>query len=137
MIFLLIYFLLLTAVFSAEGSWRKVLIAASWAAALVVAYGLGAILGIKTFVGDGLCARFAGSLGNSAYLGTYMLFAIFYAAYLAIDNWKFSKKLVKFGWLGLLAVFAIFLLLSQTRGAFLGLGAAIILVYFIYFNSSV
>ena len=43
MLFLLVYFLLLTAVFRDEKSWRKMLIVASWAATLVVAYGLGAI----------------------------------------------------------------------------------------------
>ncbi len=138
MLFLLIYFLLLSAVFKDNESWQKMLTAASWAAALVVGYGVGAILGIESFVGEGFCARFAGSLGNPAYLGTYMLFAIFYAAYLAVENWKSSKKLTKFGWLVLLVIFVIFLLLSQTRGAFLGLGIAIISgLFYLFFNSSI
>ncbi|PIY59663.1 hypothetical protein COY96_00555 [Candidatus Wolfebacteria bacterium CG_4_10_14_0_8_um_filter_37_11] len=158
MLFLLVYFLLLTAVFRDEKSWRKMLIVASWAATLVVAYGLGAILGIKAFVGEGLCARFAGSLGNPAYLGTYMLFAIFYTVYLAVNRKQepeTSKQelvnrnqksalvtsyqfLITNSWFGLSAIFVIFLLLSQTRGAFLGLGAAIIFgLFYLFFNSSV
>jgi O-antigen ligase len=135
MIFLLIYFLLLVAVFKDEESWRKMLVVASWAAVLVVGYGVGAALGIKYFVGEGFCSRFAGSLGNPAYLGTYMLFAIFYAVYLMVENWRTSKG---WRWLGLLTAFIIFLLLSQTRGAFLGLGVAIVLGFlYLFLNSSI
>ncbi len=140
MLFLLIYFLLLTVIFKDDESWQKMLTAASWAAALVVGYGVGAILGIDRFVGEGFCARFAGSLGNSAYLGTYMLFAIFYALYIAIQNLQTYKlkNLKTLTWFGLAFVFVIFLLLSQTRGAFLGLGIAIIFgLFYLFFNLSV
>ncbi len=134
MIFLLIYFLLLAAVFKDEESWKKMLIAAIWAMVLVIGYGVGAALGIDKLFGEGFCSRFSGSLGNPAYLGTYMLFAIFYAAYLLIGDWKTRRKWL---WLALIAAFPIFLLLSQTRGAFLGLGVAIISgLLYLFFNSS-
>ena len=46
--------------------------------------------------------------------------------------------LITNSWFGLSAIFVIFLLLSQTRGAFLGLGAAIIFgLFYLFFNSSV
>ncbi len=76
-------------------------------------------------------ARFQGTLGNPAYVAPYLLFSIFYAAYF----W-FSRKLKNvwanaslFG--GLIAFFLFFFLLTQTRGAFLGLGASVC-AFFVY-----
>ncbi|MCL5004463.1 MAG: O-antigen ligase family protein [Patescibacteria group bacterium] len=138
MIFLLVYFLLLVAVFRDKESWKKMLIAAVWAMVLVIGYGVGAALGINELVGEGFCSRFSGSLGNPAYLGTYMLFAIFYAIYLLVEKIKDKKlTLVTSYYLLVPIFFFIFLLLSQTRGAFLGLGAAIISgLLYLFFNST-
>lgn len=88
--------------------------------------------------------RFQGSLGNPAYVAPYLMFAMFYALYLwfrpAGDHKKSEKKngnnrnrawLRVLGYGALTAFFLVFFILSQTRGTFLGLAAAII-VFFSY-----
>jgi len=70
--------------------------------------------------------RFQGSLGNPAYVAPYLMFSMFYALYLWIYGSSAKRKFFRnilYG--GLLIILFFFFLLSQTRGAFLGLGAAI------------
>lgn len=125
---LLIFFSLLILTFKDQESWRKMFIVSIGSAVLVILYGVAAAAGIGDFVGSGLCSRFAGALGNPAYLGTFLIFSIFYALYLGIQNLQ-TFKLLNFEtllWFGLAFIFAIFLLLSQTRGAVLGLGVGIL-----------
>ncbi len=130
MIHLFIFFILLGLTFKDEKSWRKMFVVSFWTAVLVILYGIAAAMEIGNFVGSNLCTRFAGSLGNPAYTGTYLIFAIFYAAYLANEEISRRKKWL---WLSLIVLFFIFLLLTQTRGALLGLGVAIIFGLFYLF----
>ena len=123
LIHLFIFFALLVAIFRDEKSWRKMFIVLVGVAALVIGYGLAGALNIGNFIGSNLCLRFSGSLGNAAYTGTYLIFAIFYAAYLAVEEKIKFKRLF---FIGLSALFFIFLLFTQTRGALLGLGVAVI-----------
>ncbi|MBI5079269.1 O-antigen ligase family protein [Candidatus Wolfebacteria bacterium] len=123
LIHLFIFFILLALLFTDKKSWRRMFVVMILAAVLVIAYGLAGALHIGNFVGSNLCARFAGSLGNPAYTGTFLIFAIFYAAYLAVEDWKIAKK---WFWPGSAVLFFIFLFLSQTRGAVLGLGIGIL-----------
>ncbi len=80
--------------------------------------------------------RFQGALGNPAYVAPYLMFILFYVGYLWIKgSWK--KEWIKHSIFALLAlVFLLFFVLSQTRGAFLGLVAAfgIFLIYFSIFS---
>ena len=77
--------------------------------------------------------RFEGSLGNPAYVAPYLMFSMFFAAYLWITAWreKRATKWMAWGYGVLIAVFLFFFFLSQTRGAFLGtmLGALVFLLY--------
>jgi GxxExxY protein len=69
--------------------------------------------------------RFAGSIGNPAYVAVYLVFIIFYALYLLIEKYRYRLKSA--GAIGLMAViifFSIFFFLAATRGAFIGLIAA-------------
>lgn len=121
---LFVFFVLLALLFRDEASWRRIFTVSIWAAILVIAYGVFAAWHVEGFIGGGFCERFAGSLGNPAYLGTYMIFALFYVLYL----FNSSKQPFKRKWwmLILVAFFVTFLLLSQTRGAFLGLGISLL-----------
>ena len=118
-----IFFFLMALLFKTEEDWRKMFVFSSIAALIVIIYGVLGSMGFSNFIGNSLCLRFSGTLGNPAYVGTYMIFAIFYALYLAVGDWKIAKKWL---WLGLAILFFIFLFLSQTRGAVLGLGIGIL-----------
>ena len=100
----------------------------------------------KNFIGDpfslGPTSRFSGSLGNPAYTATYLVFTLFYAGYLLIKKTRIntdekriytdkksaliSQNLYKSVLLLSIILFLVFFWLAATRGAFLGLIAAII-----------
>lgn len=128
---LLIFFILLTLLFREKSSWHRIFVVSIWAALLMIAYGAAAALHVGSFIGSDFCSRFAGSLGNPAYLGTYMIFAIFYSSYLFVGS---SESRAKWKFLVLAILFFVFLLLSQTRGALLGLGVAVLsaLIYLFF-----
>ncbi len=75
--------------------------------------------------------RFAGSIGNPAYVSIYLIFALFYGFYLIV-----SQRKKRIGLIILIAVFLAFFFLSATRGAFIGLIAAI-LSGFLYLGFSI
>lgn len=71
--------------------------------------------------------RFQGSIGNPAYVATYLIFMLFYSIYLILIS---KKRLLTFGNLMLGAViliFGAFFVFTGTRGAFVGLLAALFL----------
>jgi len=92
--------------------------------------------------------RFAGSLGNPAYTASYLIFALFYAGYLLIKKTRIntdekriytdkksaliSQNLYKSVLLLSIILFLIFFWLAATRGAFVGLLAAIIVGAFYF-----
>ncbi|MEK7076938.1 MAG: hypothetical protein AAB967_01765, partial [Patescibacteria group bacterium] len=82
-------------------------------------------------------ARFHGSLGNPAYVAPYLLFSLFFAFFLWAKGTAQNVRgplLRGICYGGLAAAFLFFFTLSQTRGAFLGLAAAILafLVYLMF-----
>ena len=129
MLHLLAFFLLTVLLFKDSKSWKRLFDISLWASLGVIVYGLLAAVNFAGLYGGDLCQRFAGSLGNPAYVGTYMLFSIFYALYRAFEQ---NTKGKKWGFISLAAFFFITLLYTQTRGALLGLGAGIValLIYF-------
>ncbi len=69
-------------------------------------------------------ARFQGSLGNPAYVAPYLMFSLFYLIWLWVSENKRTLLInISYGVLGVFLV--IFFLASQTRGAFVGLVAAL------------
>ncbi|HUX35690.1 MAG TPA: O-antigen ligase family protein [Candidatus Paceibacterota bacterium] len=75
--------------------------------------------------------RFEGSLGNPAYVAPYLMFSLFYLLWL----WFSSKgrtlvKNISYSILGIF--FMVFFFLSGTRGAFVGLAAAVFAFLFIF-----
>jgi O-antigen ligase len=133
-----VFFTLLVLLFDGEEEWRRLFKVSLAAAVLMVLYGIFANLGwADNFIGpyggnppDGWWARltatrFQGSLGNPAYVAPYLLFSIFYTVYLWSSR-KQKKDFVSGLFYGFTSLFFLFFfILSQTRGALLGLGAAI------------
>ena len=76
--------------------------------------------------------RFQGSLGNPAYVAPYLMFAAFYALWLWLKGRKVLRR--NLGYWALIALFFFAFLLTQTRGAFLGLVAAsgVFLIYLLF-----
>jgi hypothetical protein len=76
-------------------------------------------------------SRFQGSLGNPAYVAPYLMFSIFYALFLwSRRKWEnIWAQRISYGLL--IAFFLAFFVASQTRGAFLGLVAAVF-VFLLY-----
>lgn len=139
MLHLYIFFLLLVTLFKEEKHWRTIFWCSIAGAFLMIFYGVVAGVGgfwiFKSFIGSTFNTpgfRFSGSIGNPAYVATYLIFILFFTFYLWVSkyfkNWKAWRS-----WILIFsaAVFAAFFLLAATRGAVIGVGAAgvIALVY--------
>lgn len=132
MIYYYLFFLLLVLVGRDEKIWRLFLWTMLAAAVFVIGYGFWGNLS----AGGLLSNRFAGSLGNPAYLGSYLLFSLFFAGFL-IFNGK-TVRWQRFLLSGLSFLFLLFILLTQTRGAFLGLIVGLVaFLLFAVFQKSV
>lgn len=150
MIHYYLFFLLLVFLFRDDKDWRRIFGFSLCAAVLVIFYGLLANFGVTSYIGpytgnatvpsgwfhkliDG---RFEGSLGNPAYIAPYLMFSMFYVAYLWIMAWreKHASKLMAWGYGALIVIFLFFFYLSQTRGAELGfaVGLFVLILYFIF-----
>ncbi len=141
------FFLILMLAFEREEEWRMLMYVTLGAAVLMILYGLGANIKVPTpngtftnplgFIGPYMGAeggyfsrlfnpgvRFQGSLGNPAYVAPYLMFAIFFAAWLWIkDRSRTLLRHVAFG--ALILFFLLFFMLSETRGTSIGLMAGI------------
>lgn len=143
------FFVLLGVIFRKDEDWRKLFWLSLVAAALMILYGLLATAFVPGFFGPYTksnplspsfwgrlfhpSSRFQGSLGNPAYVSPYLMFSMFYLLYLW---WSRKGRRPGIGWVygGLTLFFLLFFVLGQTRGAFLGLVAAVVtfLVFLIF-----
>jgi O-antigen ligase len=142
MIHLYLLFLLLVTLFKEEKHWRTIFWCSIAGAFLMIFYGVGAGIGggvlggiFKNFIGSTFNTsgfRFSGSIGNPAYVATYLIFILFFTAYLWVAkyfrNWKSWRSLLL---IFSALVFIAFFLLAATRGAVIGVLAALVvaLVY--------
>jgi O-antigen ligase len=141
-----VFFLLLNLLMKKEDDWKQIFAASLWASALMIVYGIFGNYGAATFIGPYaggaaptgfweklFIGRFQGSLGNPAYVAPYLIFSMFFAGYLWIRSRGTSAlgALRNWGYVLLITVFLLFFILSQTRGAFLGLGCGIF-VFLLY-----
>jgi O-antigen ligase len=146
-----LFFLLLAFILTDEKDWKNIFRFSLISAGLMILYGLGGNYSVPGFIGPyaGATApagwwhllidgRFQGSLGNPAYVDPYLIFSMFFAAYLWISSVraKTITKVKAWGYAAVIAIFFIFFILGQTRGAFLGLGAGIVaaILYSIFSN---
>jgi O-antigen ligase len=148
-----VFVLLLLLLLREAKDWKRIFGFSLVAAGLMIGYGILGNLSATGFIGaysgggapagwwhrlvDG---RFQGSLGNPAYVDPYLIFSMFYAAYLwtqrkiagtatTLSSWSYGI---------LIAIFAFFFILGQTRGAFLGLGVGVFvfLIYLLFSKNS-
>lgn len=146
-----LFFLLLVLIFTDEKDWKNLFRCSLVAAVIMILYGIAGDFSVAGFIGPyasgtpptGLWnilnqGRFEGSLGNPAYVDPYLIFSMFFAAYLWLSS-KLEGKLTalkSWGYGILIAVFFVFFILGQTRGAFLGLVAGVfVLVLYLILSS--
>lgn len=146
-----VFFLLLVLLLTEVKEWKTLFRFSLVAAVFMILYGLAGNYTMAGFIGpyaggnvptswihqliDG---RFEGSLGNPAYVDPYLMFSMFFAAYLWIESYLEKKLTVmkSVGYGALILVFLFFFILGQTRGAFLGLGAGVfVLALYLIFTS--
>jgi O-antigen ligase len=122
--FLVFYFIIIT-VFRSQKDWRNLFIAFLFVAGLVNLYGVGEYLGITGRSGAG--SRIMSTIGNAAYVGAYALFGFYFSILLLVKEKNKALKVISV-LSALLSIVA--LILSGTRGAYLGFGASIVVLLF-------
>ncbi|TSC52900.1 MAG: Uncharacterized protein LiPW39_509 [Parcubacteria group bacterium LiPW_39] len=136
MLHFVLFFLMLGAVFQIKKEWLNLLKISVGVSSLVALLAI-----IQKFTSLGLLIpqteRVFGTIGNAGFLGTYLIFNIFFAAYLLFEA-ILSRRKILFAvcpapsllWCGvycaLLIVNCLALFFTGTRGAILGLLAGII-----------
>jgi len=150
-----LFFILLNLLFKTKKDWTRLFMVSIIAGTGMVLYGIFSIILPENFFGPytslmqgtsnpgfwsmllNKSIRFQGSLGNPAYVAPYLMFIIFYTLYLWWDK-KIRINSRSFWYLFLVLFFTLFFVLSQTRGAFLGLIAGIFafLIYLILSNKN-
>ncbi|MFH1192968.1 MAG: O-antigen ligase family protein [Candidatus Jorgensenbacteria bacterium] len=138
MLHLYAFFLLLVLLFRDEDGWHRLFRWALAGGALMALYGLCAGLDVGGFIGTRFSSpgfRFEGSIGNPAYVAAFSLFMLFYAAQLFFA--KYWRRPFTPGGVTLMVLALAFLRVffsAATRGAFLGLLAALVVGvgYFVY-----
>ena len=108
---------------------------------LMVLYGIGAGSKLGNFIGPVFGSpnfRFEGSIGNPAYVAVFSIFMLFYALYLVSDHRANLKSPGALTLFGVALIFLISFFAAATRGAFIGLMAAVFvfLVYFAFGHKS-
>ncbi|MDO8536767.1 MAG: O-antigen ligase family protein [bacterium] len=133
------FFSLLVFLMEKKEDWRLFFKTSLIAATMMILYGIFANLGwADNFISpyqsgsipEGLwkrlvATRFQGSLGNPAYVAPYLIFSLFYTFYLWASNRSQLKVIYGAGYGILALIFFFFLIISGTRGAFLGLSVSI------------
>lgn len=113
-------FIALPALFRRE-DWVKILRWAVGVSVLLSLYGLAQRAGATWTVEAGR-DRISSRIGNPAYVGAYLLFQMGFAAYLLVRDWATKLRWL---WLPALAILLVTFVLTLTRGAMLGLFAAL------------
>jgi O-antigen ligase len=153
MIHYFLFFLLLAFLFREEKDWRRIFGFSLCSAIFMIIYGLFANFGTPGFISPytggtlptGWIAkltegRFEGSLGNPAYVAPYLMFSMFFTAYLWITARREKRATALVSWCYgiLLAIFVFFFFLSDTRGALIGmmLGVLVFLLYLLFMGTA-
>jgi len=131
LIHFVLFFFILQAIFKTRGDREFLLKISLGASSFISLLAIG-----QKFMDLGdlmpMTGRVFGTLGNPAFLATYLIFNIFFAGYLALSSRNRTSLIYYF----LLVVNCFALFLTGTRGAFLGLlaGIAVLLASFGFFH---
>lgn len=107
-----------TSIFREKKEWRRLLIAFCAASLAVCLYGILQRFGL-TSIKPG-ASRILATVGNAGILAAYLIFGLFFSAYLALTEQKNNWRWV-FGASALVHLIAV--IMTGTRGAYLGMAA--------------
>jgi len=124
---LLGFFVVISSVFQKREDWFKIFGVSIFVAILISLISLFAKIGVN-LMGLTAFAREGATIGNTSFMGTYLLFNIFLALYLFLKS-KGGLKI--YSGIGL-AIIGLGLLLSDARAAILCLFGGLILLLFLY-----
>lgn len=125
---LLAFFVVLSSVFKKREDWFKIFGVSVFAAVLMGIISLFAKIDINLLGGMGVSTRGGATIGNSSFLGTYLLFNIFLALYLLL---KSRSGLRIYSGISL-AIISSALFLSGARAATLSVLGGVILLFFLW-----
>lgn len=121
------FFLVAGSVFAVDHLWEKWRAAFVASAAIVTGYGLLQIIGAKQIHQSG--TRIDASLGNAEYLAGYLLFAVAFTLWQALD---LKKGFLRYSLFVLTALELLVLFKTGTRGTFVALVAALVFGGFLW-----
>ena len=127
------FFLVVSSVFQSFSDWEKIFIVSVSVATLISILALFEVGGIKIFR---LSGRGGATLGNTSFLGTYLLFNAFFALWLFFQ--KRTKK-ISFLFLTSLALMILAIYFQGARAAFLSFfgGATLLFLFWLSFQPKI
>jgi len=117
------FFVVLTSVLKTKKDWLSIFDFFIGASLLVSFVALGQEFGIKAFILADI-SRLSSTLGNPAYLAAYLLFVLFFAAFMFFQR---KSRAARYYYAAVFVFTFIIFFLTQTRGALLAFGGAAIL----------
>jgi len=131
------FFLMLTGIFRTEKNWVSLI-----KISVVISSVISLLAVIQRFASLGVLipqqGRVYATIGNPAFLASYLIFNIFFTGYLIFISLAQGQKFMNwrvFSWSGFLLLQPIALFLTGTRGAFVGFSVGVILclIFFVLF----
>lgn len=124
-----VLYLIMKSVFVSQRDWLWLMRASVGASMLVSLYGIGQKLGIEWFYHAGI-DRIDSTIGNAAFVAGYLIFAIFFACMLLVKD---SHPVFRAFAACSIALNAVVIYFTGTRGAAVGLAAACAVLLVAYF----
>ena len=121
-LYLLVYFIILSSVIQNIFQWMIFFDISLFASLMVALFALGQVFGMESILNT-TGERVASTIGNPAFLATYLIFQMALAAYLFFKR-NFSFHKIYYG--ALFFLFLFILILTRTRGAAIGVFFGII-----------
>lgn len=121
------YFVVISSTFVKENLWKNFVNTAIGVSVTEAIYGIFQVLGFVTINQGGV--RLDGTFGNASYMAVYMLFFVFITAFMMIRHAE--NKFFVWGYRIAIVLQLISLYFTETRGAFVGLIAGILLTFFL------
>ena len=125
---LLAFFVVLSSVFKKQEDWFKIFGVSIFAALFMSAISLFARIGVNLMGEMGAISQGGATIGNSSFMGTYLLFNVFLALYLFL---KTTGNLRIFSGISL-AIISLALFLSGARAAIFSLFGGAALLFFLW-----